>query len=155
MDNIKEKVKKILNQILNELNNGLSIYDVNFKSGGTESVLQVMLQGDHFINMDEIVEVNDLLSDQLDKIANEMPNSYVLDVSSAGLEREIRNDDELSQAIGKDIKISCYRKYKNSKVYLGTLLGFDDNQIRLNRLDKKEVVIPREYISKLNYALIM
>lgn len=155
MNEIKQQVTEIVLDILQNLNSGLELYDLSYRQGKQGWILQVQLQADHFIDINEIVEVNDLLSERLDQIADLFPESYTLDVSSAGLERAIRNEHELSLAINHQIKVSCYRKLEQNKVFVGKLVRYDADVLELLLNDGENLKIPRDYIAHLNYALTL
>ncbi|MCT6893489.1 MAG: hypothetical protein M3Z38_05275 [Bombilactobacillus mellifer] len=155
MSELKEKVKEIVLETLSKLNNGLELYSISFSQKKLGWILQIQLQADHLISMDEIIQVNELLSMSLDRIADLFPESYTLDVSSAGLERAIRNDHELTLALDKDIKVSCYRKYHDKKSFIGKLTRFDADKLQLKLVNGNNEEIPRNYIAHLNYALIL
>ncbi|BDR58342.1 ribosome maturation factor RimP [Xylocopilactobacillus apicola] len=155
MNELKDKVKEIVNHILLDLESSLQIYEINYYRGRDSMVLQVLLQKNQPIGLDELIEVNQLLSEALDQIDDQFSEPYTLDVASAGLEREIKDKDDLHQALNSDIKVNCYRKFNDKKIYLGKLNSFDDQEILVEQRDGKSIKIPFEYISKINYALIM
>ncbi|BDR56251.1 ribosome maturation factor RimP [Xylocopilactobacillus apis] len=147
--------KDLLEPILSSLNSELEIYEISFLNEGSNPTLRVLLQSNHFIGLNELVEVSELLSEKLDNYESEFPDNYNLDVSSAGIERNIRNDHELFKAIGENIKISCYRKFSGHKIHIGELISFNQDYVEIQNNDPENLKIPREYISKINYILIM
>ena len=152
---MKNKVRELVLKILDELDSDLDIYEICYFRGKEGMVLQVLLQADHNISTNDLVEVNRCLSNYLDEIEDEFNESYTLEVASAGLEREIRNDRELSNAIQKDIKVNCYKKFQGNKFFLGKLISFDSAVIDIEQRNGNIIKIPRELISKLNFAVIM
>ena len=152
---MKNKVRELVLKILDELDSDLDIYEICYFRGKEGMVLQVLLQADHNISTNDLVEVNRCLSNYLDEIEDEFNESYTLEVASAGLEREIRNDRELANAIHKDIKVNCYKKFQGNKFFLGKLISFDSAVIDIEQRNGNIIKIPRELISKLNFAVIM
>ena len=78
-------------------------------------------------------------------------DEYLLDVSSVGAERPIRDREELKKAVGSYIHV----KTKDSKLY-GTLVSFDDDVLRLSVKDRnisREETVDYEDIKNVRYAV--
>ena len=97
-----------------------------------------------------------LILDEMDPIDKE----YYLEVSSVGLERELRNIDEIKANIGKYINVKTYEKLTVDKIsqkeFEGTLLSCEDNLITMQfkvKQFKKEITIPYEKIAKIRLAI--
>lgn len=97
-----------------------------------------------------------LILDEIDPIDKE----YYLEVSSVGLERELRNIDEIKSNIGKYINVKTYEKLTVGKIsqkeFEGTLLSCEDNLITMQfkvKQFKKEITIPYEKIAKIRLAI--
>lgn len=97
-----------------------------------------------------------LILDEMDPIDKE----YYLEVSSVGLERELRNLDEIKASIGKYINVKTYEKLTVGKIsqkeFEGTLLVVEDDKIIMNfkvKQFKKEITIPYEKIAKIRLAI--
>lgn len=97
-----------------------------------------------------------LILDEMDPIDKE----YYLEVSSVGLERELRNLDEIKANIGKYINVKTYEKLVVGKIsqkeFEGTLLSVEDNMITMNfkvKQFRKEITIPYEKIAKIRLAI--
>ena len=85
---------------------------------------------------------------------------YYLEVSSVGLERELRNLEEIKNNIGKYINVKTYEKIMVGKTgikeFEGHLLKVEDNLITMNfkmKQFKKEITIPYEKIAKIRLAI--
>ena len=97
-----------------------------------------------------------LILDEMDPIDKE----YYLEVSSVGLERELRNIDEIKANIGKYINVKTYEKLTVGKIsqkeFEGTLLSCEDNLVTMQfkvKQFKKEITIPYEKIAKIRLAI--
>jgi ribosome maturation factor RimP len=97
-----------------------------------------------------------LILDEIDPIDKE----YYLEVSSVGLERELRNIDEIKANIGKYINVKTYEKLTVDKIsqkeFEGTLLSCEDNLITMQfkvKQFKKQITIPYEKIAKIRLAI--
>ena len=112
---------------------------------------------DHDITLDDCEKVTRSLNDFLDEL---IPVKYYLEVSSVGLERELRNIDEIKANIGKYINVKTYEKLTVDKIsqkeFEGTLLSCEDNLVTMQfkvKQFKKEITIPYEKIAKIRLAI--
>lgn len=97
-----------------------------------------------------------LILDELDPIDKE----YYLEVSSVGLEKELRNLDEIKASIGKYINVKTYEKQVIGKIsqkeFEGTLLRVEEDLITMEfkvKQFKKEITIPYDKIAKIRLAI--
>lgn len=139
------KIKKILEDFSKE--NDLNLFDVNYQKSSL--ILTVLF--DNELDMDKLEEVSNKLSTYLDKYEDEFEDNYFLDVSTVGVERPIRNEEELKAAVGKYI----YVKTKENEYY-GTLHSYTNGVLSLNVKDKnrtKNVSVEYSNTKQLRYAV--
>ena len=85
-----------------------------------------------------------------------LPDPYVLELSSPGAERPIKTQRDWQQAKGQYIHVGLYQKIENNKMYEGTLIDFDEDQIELEikvKTRKKIMTIPRSLIANIRFAI--
>lgn len=108
------------------------------------------------IDIDDVAKINEEI---LDLVNDYLPDGYYLEVTSVGIERELKTKDDLDKAIGKYIYLSCYEKIieaGNQKEIYGYLESFDENNIVVNAVIKtrqKQVTIEKSKIAKLRLAV--
>lgn len=83
----------------------------------------------------------------------DVPATYVLEVSSPGVERPIRKRRDFERFVGQQIAVKGYAPLAGrSKKLRGTLLEIagsgDEERIRLRLEDETEVEVPRSAIAK-------
>ena len=142
LDNIKNDVNKYL------LEKKFKLFDITYNK--SESSLCVLL--DEKLDLDEIEKISNDLSNILDKYEDEFKENYILDVSTVGVERPIRNDSELEDAINEYIFV----KTKNDEYY-GILKNYSDGILELETKNKTKVVnVTIEYkdVKEVRYAVI-
>lgn len=139
---IKE-LKENLQRDLKSL--GYVLYDVSYEK--KNRILHVTI--DKQMDLNEVEELSRKVSSIMDMYDQDM-EEYLLDVSSVGIERKIRNQDELKAAIGSYI----YVKTKELKVN-GDLVDFDGEVLTLNTKEKninKTLKINYKDIKFVRYA---
>lgn len=124
LDSIKSK----LNDYLNDKH--LKLFEISYQK--QDQTLSIIL--DEKLDMDKLEEISNDISTYLDKYEDEFEDNYILDISTVGVERPIRNEDELRCAVSKFI----YVKTKENEYY-GTLIDYTDGIIHLEVMDKTKV----------------
>ena len=141
-------VSEILNSYLQE--HELILYDVEFVKEFGYLILRVSIDKKGGIDVDELADVNEYLSERLDKYDEDMPE-YMLEVCSPGAEKPLRNLDEILEHVGSYIHIEV-----EGMIYEGTLEKVEDNNIftRINAKGRfKTVAIPYDKIKNIRLAV--
>ena len=129
---------------------GFKLYEVSFVKEAGMNILRVLVNKKGGINIDELAEINNYLSDELDKL--DIPyDEYMLEVSSPGAEMPLRNRDEVLENVGQYININT-----GDKVYEGTMLSFENDivVIRVNLKGRfKNFEVPYDSIKKIRLAV--
>lgn len=147
------QIKEIVNRCAGKLS--MEIISVDYLKESGMNILRIIARKEPVFTIDDSSELNMLISNELDKV-DLIDEQYYLEVSSEGIERELRNDIEIKQAIGEYVCIRLYEKYNGKKEYYGDLLDFKDEQLRLEIMDKikkKEIVIEKDKVAKIRLAV--
>lgn len=115
------KVKEIVLSII--ANTDYTLYDVKLDKIDNNDILQIFIDKAPAISIDELANLNEQISTALDKIDSSWP-PYMLEVSSPGAEKELRNKDEIIGALGKYIHIEVAQG-----IYEGYLEAVNDNDL--------------------------
>ena len=147
MANIEEKVENLIKSKVENL--GYNLYDVEYIKEGKNYFLRVFIDNEKGIDLNDCEKVNNEIIDILDE-ADYIKDAYFLEISSPGIERKIRKDEHLKQAIGKKISVKLFKKDENdNKQYEGILEQYDKENIIICK-DTEEIKIERKNISSLN-----
>lgn len=125
---------------------GFKLYECYYEK--KNNILHVSI--DASLDMNEIEEISKKVSEIMDKYDEDM-DAYMLDVSSCGIEKKIRNADEIKEAIGSYIHV----KGKGFKYY-GDLEDFDGAVITLKTMEKnisKTIKINYSDVKAVRYAV--
>jgi ribosome maturation factor RimP len=141
-NNVVSKVAKLLEPILKELE--LDLFDLIFVKEGNNWYLRI------FIDKDYGVDINDCenTSRAIEKILDEkdfITQSYILEVSSPGIDRPLRNQEDFDKFSGEVIDIKLYKALNKRKEFQGVLIGLANDEISIQedkeilKFDKKDV----------------
>jgi ribosome maturation factor RimP len=125
LDTLKKEVSDFLLTI------GFELYDIELKETKKEKILTIYVDHENEITIDDVVEATNQLNPFLDDL-DPIQGEYMLEVSSAGAEKELRNEKAIKSSIGKHIHIETYEQTLE-----GTLEEFDGFDITIKIKNKK------------------
>lgn len=134
------KTEKLLEPLLAA--NNFELYDVEYVKEGGNWFLRAYIDKENGITIDDCELVSRELSDLLDK-HDFIPDSYILEVSSPGLGRQLRKDKHFEKSLGEEVEIKLFKPVNKRKEYVGILTAYDSNSITIELEDKTTMVIPR------------
>ena len=149
-----KKITEIMEESLTDflLNEGLTLYDIEFVKEGPDRVLRVYIdRDDGYIGTDECEKVSRFLSEKLDEI-DPIEENYILEVSSPGLDRQLKRDEHFTKYRGELVEVSLYKAINGEKKVIGKLVSKDEAGITIDIEGEKQTV-PLEQITKVNLAV--
>ena len=124
--------------------NGYSIWDLEYVKEGTEYYLRITIDSDEGIGIEDCEKMSRAIDPVLDE-HDIIEDAYHLEVSSPGIERDIKTDYHLSVCIGETVAIKLYAPIDGSKSYVGVLKSYNDESVTVD-----DIEIPRKAIAKMN-----
>lgn len=142
---IKETVREAIEPAVTEL--GYRIWDVLYSKVGADYHLEITIDSDEGINIDDCERVHRAIDPILDEV-DPIEDFYYLEVSSPGIERELRTDEHISYSIGAKVEAKLFSQKNGKKSYTGTLTEFDGAAVTI--IDNGEsVTLQKSEIAKL------
>ena len=102
--------------------NGLDLWDVTFEKEGASYVLTVFIDKDEGVFIEDCEKVSRTIDPMLDAPEFDSIPSYMLTVSSAGLERRLCKQAHYDWAKGKQVELFFYKARSGSSSLVGELL---------------------------------
>lgn len=149
MSKIEEKVESLVSKTINDL--GYSIYDIMYVKEGKDYYLRIFIDNENGISLNDCEKVNDAITDMLDS-ANYIKDQYFLEISSPGIERNIRTDKHLQLNLNEEINVKLFKAIEKKKELEGILKKFDDEAITLENENNDDIIIQRNNISSMKRA---
>ena len=156
---ITEKLKPVLDE------ESLELWDVRMSKEGKNNFLRIFIDRENgYIDTDICEKVSKFISEELDEIADIMPDKYFLEVSSPGMDRELKTDDHLRRYLGEIVEVKLYSGIDGKKLFCGKLDDFSDDELKITEIiqdfkKKTEIEKPRTFdrkkIAKINLAVII
>ncbi len=133
MSKITDKVMSLAQPVAEEM--GLEIWDVEFvKEAGTQ-YLRVYLDKDAGVSINDCEAFSRKLDPILDE-ADPIPCSYVFEVGSAGIERELKRPSDFEKFMGAQISVKLYQAVDGQKNYVGNLEAYNNGDITITASGK-------------------
>lgn len=147
MANIEEKIENRLSLIINDL--GYKLYDVQYAKEGKDYFLRIFIEKENgIIDLDDCEKVNNAITDILDE-DDYIKEQYFLEVSSTGVEKMIRKEKHLTENIGELVTIRLFKQVDGYKEYVGKLIEFNDEILKIELDDNSIIDLERKNISQI------
>lgn len=144
MANIEEKTECLISEIISDL--GYELYDVEYVKEGKDYYLRIYIDSEKGIDLEDCEKVSNMITDLLDK-EDYIKEQYFLEVSSPGIERNLRKDKHLKDNIENEIQIKLFKQIDGQKQYKGILKDFNNDYITI--LNGREIKLDRKNISQI------
>ena len=120
---IENKVEQLIQPIVEKL--GFEIEYIEFVKEGINNVLRIVIDKNDSDDMwvEDCEKVSRAIEDIVDKNINQ---EYVLEVSSPGLERQLKNIRLYKKYVGKNIHVKLFNKIENKKEFEAIILDVDE-----------------------------
>ena len=139
---IKDTVREAIEPTVTEL--GYRIWDVTYAKVGADYHLEITIDSDDGIGIEDCERVHRAIDPILDE-ADPIESFYYLDVSSPGLERELRTEEHILLSIGTAVEAKLFAAKDGAKSVTGKLVSFEDgrvvieNEVGMVELEKSEI----------------
>lgn len=148
--NVVEITEQLVRPITDKL--GLTLWNVEFKKEGADFILRVSIDRDEGVSITDCENVSNELNPLLDE-ADPIQQSYCLEVTSAGLIRDLKTDFHILKFLGRDVTLKLYKPVNGTKTYEGTMVSYVDKMLTL-KVDGENVLFARDDIAKITIDLI-
>lgn len=147
-----EKIKEVIMPVL--ASNKYDLVDVEFKIQPEGKVLTVYIDKDGGVTLKDCEDVSMVLSAIFDTY-NFIEDEYILEVSSPGIYRELKNEKDFERYMGHRIKVKLYESTTvdnlgKQKVFVGTLVGYSEDVLKIKLDNELEISLNRKNIAKVN-----
>jgi ribosome maturation factor RimP len=143
--NVKDTVREAIEPTVTEL--GYRIWDITYSKIGADYHLEITIDNDNGIYIEDCERVHRAIDPILDE-CDPIEDFYYLEVSSPGIERELRTDEHISLSVGEKIEVKLFAPKDGIKNITGTLTAFENGKITVTAGDN-EYVFEKSDVSKI------
>lgn len=127
------------------------LVDVEYVKEGSNWYLRCYIDKEGGIFVDDCEMVHRELGELLDE-QDFVEGSYILEISSPGLERPLKKEKDFARSIGKEVKVRTFKKIDGSKEFTGCLKAYDKDTVTMQTEDGKNMVFKRDDIALIHLA---
>ena len=128
---------------------GINAVEVEFKQGKNPE-LTIFIDKDGGVDLDTCEIFHNAINEPLDEFDPTFGLPYRLNVSSLGIDRPFKTDEDFLSHIGQRVEVKLYASIKGKKFYDGILMSYDKKQITLKVDEKNTFTIELKSIVKIN-----
>jgi len=152
---LERKIIGIAEPVLKDL--GFELVLLEFKGG----VLQILAENPKTgnLSLDDCTKINKMLSPALE-VDDPIPGAYTLEISSPGIDRPLRNEEDFNKYVGFEAKLELEnpgptggKKFRGRLLgaksgYVGILVDGEEYTLELADMRKARLVLTDELIKK-------
>ena len=141
------KIEEFLTQAAES--EGVEIVDVqHVKENGTW-VARIFIDKEGGVTMSDCEKMSRLFGALLDE-SDILSDSYVLEISSPGFDRALKNEKSFKRFAGSKARIQSFEPINNQKNFSGIILSCEDGKVKIEDVTKGKVEIELKNIRKAN-----
>lgn len=123
------------------------LVDLTFHKEGPKWLLRVYLDKEGGITLDDCADFSNRIGALLDE-TNLVAQSYILEVSSPGLDRIVKKEKDFLRFSGKAITLKLKAPEQGQRNFKGTLRGYKDGKV-VFEIEGKEREFPHRLIDEV------
>ncbi len=144
MDQLKTKLLDLVQPLVEE--RGMELVRLDYSSG-RKGHLCIYIDKPGGVTLDDCEKVSRDISGLLDAY-DPIPQSYILEVSSPGVERSLNGEKDFVKLQGEMVKIYTREPVAGKKYFGGEIIGAGEGFVELRPEKGETVRIPLEQIKK-------
>ena len=130
------------------LSEGMELIDIDYRQEPRGWVLRFYIDKEGGVTLLNCSRISSQLGSLLE-VKDIIPHRYVLEVSSPGLNRPLKKEEDFIAYAGETIKVTTLKPIEQRRNFSGILQGFKDGKVMLSA-DNQEILIPFPLIAKAN-----
>jgi len=146
---ISSKVEDLIMPVIQ--GNNLDLVYIQYVKEGKEWYLRVFIDKLDGITLDDCELVSREVGQLLDE-NDPVKTSYILEVSSPGIERPLKKEKDYLRFLGSKIMIKTFDTINDQKIFVGYLKEFKEGIVTVT-VDEKDVDISLDKIASANLTV--
>jgi len=133
---------------------GLTVWEIQSRREASGNVVRVFIDrpgpaatAEESVSIEDCEQVNREMSTILD-VEDPLPFAYTLEVSSPGLDRPLRGEDDYRRFAGRLAKVVVSEAIDNQKAFEGRLRGLDSGEVLLEGPNGRMHRLPLRLITR-------
>jgi len=107
---------------------GMELVDLEYRRQGPRWMLRLFIDKEGGVTIDDCAKISKEFGDLLD-VKDIIPQTYVLEVSSPGLNRPLRKKEDFSRFAGRKVQLRLVTPMEGRKKIVGNLVGIENETV--------------------------
>jgi ribosome maturation factor RimP len=146
-ESLEAKIAALADQVAAAM--GFEVVLIEIKGGGSRSIVRTFIDKPGGITLDDCERFSKRFSLLLD-VEDWIPFSYILEVSSPGLDRPLVKEADFQRFAGRNAKIRTRLPLEGQRSFKGKILGVGQGRVSMELAQGKQVEIAVTDIEKAN-----
>ena len=130
-------------------NLGYEVIEVEYAKKSDGMNLTFYIDNQDGINIDDCQKVNDAISELLDEVNPTNDETYILNVSSPGIDRPIKNYNDFLRNQNKLVEVHLYSQKNGAKLHKGKLKNYTNDTVEIE-LENGTLTFEHKDVSKIS-----
>ena len=145
--NIAGTVTELVSPVAEEM--GIILWDVEFVKEGSKRILRITIDSEEGIDINLCEKFHRTIDPMLDE-ADPIEESYYLEVTSPGVEREIKTDAHIEMCQGEKVEAKLYAPKNGVKSFEGILIGLNAEGRVVIESNGAQIELEKNEIAKMH-----
>ncbi len=141
MGKVADSVRELVAPIAESM--GLTVLEVTYEKRFDGMNLTVVIDKEGGVTINDCEALHRAIDAPLDEL-DPVEGSYILNVSSPGLDRPLKSEWDYKRNLGKKISVRLYKPLDGKKTYQGVLDSYDNDSFVLDTGKEKITFIKKE-----------
>jgi ribosome maturation factor RimP len=148
----KEVEERVESLVLSAVDKTFELVDVEYVKEGPHRFLRIYMDKEGGLTLEDCQKISESVSEPLDR-EDFIDEAYFLEVSSPGLDRPLKKDEDYHRFTGENIEVKLYEALDGEKHYEGELVGLSDGTVKILTEAGETVKIPKNKIASAKLAV--
>jgi ribosome maturation factor RimP len=149
---LEMRISELAKQIAGSM--GMELVLLEIKGDGNHSIVRVFIDKPGGISLDDCERLSRHLSVSLD-VEDWIPFSYILEVSSPGVNRPLVSESDFQRFCGQDAKVRTRISFEGQRNFRGKIVGVTEGRLELEVAPGKQIGIALVDIEKANLIAVI
>jgi len=145
VNELRTRIKELIEPIITDMQ--IELDNIELIKMGNKLFLRIFIDKEGGVTIDDCERVSREVEAQLD-VEDPVPSSYILEVSSPGLDRPLKKPEDFKRFCGKAVRVITSAPIENQTFFVGEMIEAGDTEILLLLPKDKKVTIPYKNISR-------
>lgn len=145
LEKLKVEIRTIIEPVINAM--GIELDYIELNRMRRKALLRVFIEKEEGISINDCERVSREIEAVLD-VEDPIPYSYILEVSSPGLDRPLKNVKDFKKYTGRTVRIVTHDPVDGQTFFIGNLVEAGDAEIVVLLPNKRKISVAYENISR-------